>query len=87
MILTRELLSNEIWKSLPCADRLVYIALILRADEKGECFPSIKKISEDTGLGKTTIIKSLKRLGVLGLLSKSPYRPKHTNYYTIKKIE
>ena len=48
--------------SLPAGQKSVLVALANRANKKGECFPSVRCISADTGLGRSTIHAHLKTL-------------------------
>jgi hypothetical protein len=50
---------------------LVLVALGLRADERGECWPSLEQILADTRLGRSTVIRRLKSLEAAGWVSVS----------------
>ncbi len=49
----------------------VLLALANRADENGECHPTIRRISEDTCLGRSTIHVHIKKLVEEGYISKT----------------
>ncbi len=40
----------------------VLMALAIRADDKGSCYPSIMKVAQDAGLSRSTVKRSLARL-------------------------
>ena len=61
---------DEVWKvELPSAEKLVLLALAFRADEKGECFPSLAGLSRLTGLDVKTVRKHVRALAAKGALS------------------
>lgn len=66
---------------------LVYVALCRHADEKKQtCFPSLKLLSEETGLKRNTIVKVVKQLESLKLIKKiQGGGSKHPNHYTLLK--
>ena len=74
---------DEVWKvDLPSAEKLVLLALAFRADEKGECFPSLAGLSRLTGLDIKTVrkyIRSLIEKGGLSMLD----RPGRVPLYTV----
>jgi hypothetical protein len=49
-------------------DKLVLIALILRCDASGACWPSVARLAKDTWLGRTAVKASIRRLQALGVL-------------------
>lgn len=86
MIVTRELLDCKMWFGFTPAMKLVYLSLWLRASAERECFPSVKKICDDSGLGRTTIIKSIKSLQMLSVIRKAKTRPFHSTLYQMQDI-
>lgn len=50
----------------------VYCYLANRADKYGECFPSVRRISEDLNLSKSTIFRAFNELEKHGLLERFP---------------
>ena len=56
--------------------RLLAYALASRADDKGECFPSLSTLTADTGLSKWALVRASHRLEELDELavSRSPRR-------------
>ncbi|MGI2025801.1 helix-turn-helix domain-containing protein [Endozoicomonas acroporae] len=57
---------------LPFGQKAVLTALANRADKKtGECFPSIRCLTADTGLGRSTVINHLNSLVKAGHIAKS----------------
>lgn len=58
-------------ETLQGTEKLLYIALMNRANDQGNCWPSIPRLCKDTGAGKTTIYGALKRLEELGLVVRS----------------
>lgn len=53
---------------LPHRAVAVYCYLCNRADKHGECFPSVRRISEDLKICKSTVYKALGELERAGLL-------------------
>lgn len=54
---------SEIWESdLPPTDRFVMLSLADHADEHGQCYPSIARLSKRTGFGERTVQNAVKRL-------------------------
>lgn len=57
---------------LPFGQKAVLTALANRADKKtGECFPSIRCLTADTGLGRSTVINHINKLVEAKLVAKS----------------
>ncbi|AXY00247.1 helix-turn-helix domain-containing protein [Vibrio alfacsensis] len=56
--------TNLVWGSstLKGSERLVLVCLAHHANKAGECWPSIKTLSLETGLSRTTVKKALKLL-------------------------
>lgn len=54
------------------ADKLVYVALIGRADREGVCWPTVETIANDCSLAVRTVQLALKKLQQLGLVSQRP---------------
>ncbi len=60
--MANEYLNAAYATSLPAGPKAVLIALANRANKKGTCFPSVKIICQDTGLGRSTVYKHLATL-------------------------
>ena len=66
----------------------VYCYLANRADKYGECFPSVRRISEDLNLSKSTIFRAFNELEEYGLLERSPrYHPQGGRRSSLYKIK
>ena len=64
--------------------------LIHHANASGKCFPSLKKLCEETGIGKTKLVKVLAELDEMGLISKknrSDGNGRLSNLYTVYKCK
>ena len=74
---------------LPHRALTVYLYLEDRANPKGECWPSLKRMAQDLKLSQSTIRRGIKDLEKEGLLvTKQRYRAnggKSSLFYTIKK--
>ncbi len=57
-------------EDLPTRAKIVYINLKDRANPDGKCFPSLRKIAEDTSLSKRTVQRAIDDLIAYGLLTK-----------------
>lgn len=54
---------------LPCTDKMVLLMLANRTNhETGRCFPSIDRLADDCGLGRTAIKSAIGRLEAAGLI-------------------
>lgn len=64
-------ISSRVWKTnLPASQKLVALALADHANEKGECWPSIKKISDKCGLNERTVFRNLNLLEKGGVVKR-----------------
>lgn len=61
--------------------KLVLLYLLDRADRLGICWPSLNTIARDTGLSRSSVIRSLRSLVALGLVSWEPQEDRATNLY------
>jgi pyocin large subunit-like protein len=52
------------------AQKLILLSLADRADEQHMCWPSLRRISHDTGLDERTITTSLQRMCEAGIISR-----------------
>lgn len=50
--------------------KLTYIALLNRANDAGECWPSLDTLEADVGASRGTVITNLKKLEAMGLLER-----------------
>lgn len=81
--------SREIYEyDLPHRAVAVYMYLSNRAGRKKKCFPSVKTISEDLSVSKSTVFRSLNDLEKAGLIERRErYRTsggRSSNLYLIK---
>lgn len=51
-------------------EKLLFIALLNRANSRGESWPSLSVLSKDTGLSESTVKRRLKKLVGLGMIEK-----------------
>lgn len=51
-------------------EKLLYIALLNRANKRGECWPSLSTLCTDVDVSRRTVIEKMKRLESLGLVQK-----------------
>ena len=66
----------------------VYCYLCNRADKNGECYPSIRLISEDLNLSKATIFRAFNELEKQDLLERFPrYHAKGGRRSSLYKIK
>ena len=61
----------------------IYAILVMHADGKQKCHPSIKRLEELTGLSKPTVIESLKLLDFLNIIKSVQVGKQCTNRYTL----
>lgn len=70
-----------------CYQKLIFIYLKKFSDEKNQCFPSIKKLSEMTKIGITRVKKTILELEEKGVISKQERTRtdggKSSNLYTL----
>ena len=59
---------------------LVLLNLAERANEDGQCYPSIARITQDTGLNRKTVIAALQDLEAAGLICKRKETGTSTRY-------
>lgn len=74
---------NLVWNLdlRPSSCKFVLLALAMRAgNENGQCFPSVAKITSDTGLDRKTIMASILKLEALGFLSVKRLRGSGNKY-------
>jgi DNA-binding MarR family transcriptional regulator len=61
-------------RGLRATDKLLLLALANYADENGKCWPSHKKLSQDTDLSQRTILTAFKRLEAAGVVTREPQK-------------
>lgn len=66
--------------------KLVLFAMVSRSGKAGMCFPSYRKLAQDTGLSASTIKRTLKVLEDTGLIIRQR-RFKRSNIYRITFAE
>ena len=68
----------------------VYMLLARHADARGQCYPSLTKISQRLGLARHTVIQTLETLIAAGLIEKETRTAEHggkaSNIFTLLKI-
>lgn len=68
--------------------QVTFLWICYHANQDGICWPSIKKLIEETCLSKYTLIKNIKELEKLGILAKNSRFDKdgrqNSNMYTVK---
>jgi hypothetical protein len=80
---------NWAWSigDLSTAEKLVLIRLADRADSDGRCFPGLDSIAADCGVHRTTVVRAVRRLEELKLLSVSRKGGrKNSNHYQLKLL-
>ncbi|UBX27933.1 helix-turn-helix domain-containing protein [Arsenophonus apicola] len=61
--------TNWVWKiNLKASQKLLLLALADRADEHHCCYPSIQRLSNDTGLDRKTICRQINQMIAEGLI-------------------
>lgn len=66
--------------------KLVLLSLADRAGETHECYPSIKRLCEDTNLDRKTVIRSLKALCDCGLMMDTGKRKGFTGQVVVYRL-
>ena len=74
--------------SISAQSKIIYIYFCRQSDEKGKCFPSVKKIAKACRIGSTKIRKSLIELENAGLIKRqvqfrSNQNGQTSNLYTV----
>ena len=60
---------SEVWESdLPATERLIMLCLADHADDSGECYPSIQRLQDRTGLSERAVQNNLRKLVASGHL-------------------
>src|SRR5262245_7498012 len=62
--------------------KLVLFVLANRANDQGECFPSLSRISKDSSLSRASVARALKQLEFLGVIRRTK-RPYQATLYTL----
>lgn len=65
--------------------KAVWLVLVIRANVKGECWPSIERISRDASVSKATVYRALAEFERLGLVRKKK-RPNVTTVYVLQNF-
>jgi len=77
-------------QKLPTYEKFVLIMLANYADEKNSCWPSIDTIAENTGLSKSTVLRTVKSLSEKGYLKVGKRRVQsrgfNSNFYTLPAV-
>lgn len=72
-------------KDLTMNDKAVFKMIEHRIGGNGECWPSVRRIAKDLGLGKTTVGRSITALETAGMIEKDKSNYRLTNTYRIKR--
>lgn len=72
--------SPELLVELKGAPLSVLLALALRANKKGSCFPSIDRLTEDTGYSRSSVCKALNQLEEAGFVERIRRQRQSTLY-------
>lgn len=67
--------------------KLVLLNLVERANDEGECYPSIARIAQDTGTDRKTVIAALGKLASMGLISKQQQHGNSTRYLLNTQVQ
>jgi hypothetical protein len=74
-------LMNECWNSdLPLGQKFVLLALCDRANDEGECYPSISTIATKCSMDERTVFRHIAALEEIGALSKIKRKGRSTIY-------
>jgi len=66
----------------------VYCYLCNRADKNGECYPSVRLISKDLSLSKSSVFRAFNELEKNGLLQRLPrYHPSGARRSTLYRLK
>jgi len=72
------------WKqNVKPSQKLVLLSLADRANEENCCFPSVARLENDTCLNRKTIMESIKKLEIMGLISIEKSTGKGNKYQLI----
>lgn len=63
--------------------QVLFLWLCARADERGICFPSASRLSQDTGIGRSTIFSKIKILEERGFIRKMSGNSMQSNTYEL----
>lgn len=77
---------RRIWSAesgLDTRERAVLTALVMRADERGQCWPSLSRIAADTGLGRRTVMRALNELAAGGWVRRTRRERPDPTLYTV----
>lgn len=72
------------------SERFILVILCSHADEHGACYPSIEYLGQLSGLSKSSVMRTIKRLCTLKLLHKISHKnaflDKRVNSYMINCV-
>lgn len=66
-------------------ERAVLTALIMRADERGRCWPSLSRLAADAGLARSTAAEALNELVRAGWVRRIPRPLPETTLYIVRE--
>jgi len=75
-------------QDLPGMEKLVLLALANRADDRGDCWPSMSTIAKDAGICRATVIRmvgKIERRGLISLVRRTTAHGKSSHIYTLNK--
>lgn len=67
--------------------KLVLLNLVERANDAGECYPSIARIAQDTGTDRKTVMAALSRLASMGLITKQQQSGNSSRYLLNTQVQ
>jgi len=74
-------------RDLTPADKLVFAVVADRIGENGRCWPGVRRLAADCGLGTGTAAAAVKRLEAAGLIHREPGRGQGTTNYRLARSE
>jgi|GEM_PF-5912461 len=89
VVVSPAIFDSERWQELSGSARVICLYLFIRAGQDGKAFPSISKISTDMAISRPTVIKAVKELVALEIVSvdhRSGCRAVYTVYVDRLKI-
>lgn len=74
-------------RDLKPSDKIVFAVIFDKIGDNGYCWPGVRTIAQDSGLTEKTVIKSIRRLEAVGLVTAERRGPgKSTHYYLTKSV-
>jgi len=73
-------------RDVPPAAKVVLSVLVTRIGDNGMCWPGVRRIALDTGMNRKTVMRSIKLLDSLGIISIRKNGNGRLNYYQIAEL-